>query len=106
MVVASDTVPAAEAVLVVPRPITPEQRERVTDETPGPAMAEPETPRPSTPPSRRETAVPVPAVAQRSGRVRSGMALVVMIAFLGTLVALAVGAAVAVAAQALRYAVG
>jgi hypothetical protein len=48
----------------------------------------------------------VPALGPRAGRVRSGITLVVMIAFLGTLVALAVGAAVALTAQALRYAVG
>ncbi|MDQ4132427.1 MAG: hypothetical protein M3179_04285, partial [Actinomycetota bacterium] len=56
-------------------------------------------------PSRGGEPLTVPPGSGPSHRVRSGLALLLMIAFLGTLVAVAVGVGVALIAQALKHAV-
>ncbi len=56
-------------------------------------------------PSRRRGPLTPPPAGGPSHWVRSGFALLLMIAFLGTLVAMAVGTAVALIAQALKHAV-
>ena len=96
-------------------PSGPTERESQGPSGP-PELEEPAPPQPvpvaaGYQPSRRQrrrdlTPVAQPELTVPTGRMRSGVALVVMIAAMGTMVALAVGAAVAFTALALREAVG